>query len=96
MSVDPDRDEIARRWQARGFSCDLWVDLPEQCWEDFTHATDELVMVIEGRVEFEVAGRRYPPEAGEELLIPAHTAHSVRNIGDSTACWLYGYRRRSL
>jgi hypothetical protein len=41
-----DRERIAADWAARGFSCDLWTDPPGQRWEDFTHATDEVVMVL--------------------------------------------------
>ena len=45
-----DRERIAADWAARGFSCDLWTDPPGQRWEDFTHATDEVVIVLEGDV----------------------------------------------
>ena len=88
-----DRQRIARDWQGRGFSCDLWVDPPGQRWEDFVHDTDEVVLVVEGDLEFEVSGARYHPQVGEELFIPAGARHSVRNTGRSTARWLYGYRR---
>ena len=87
-----DKEKIAADWKARGFSCDLWTDRAGQRWEDFTHATDELVIVLEGDMEFEVAGDVVHPEVGEELLIPAGTVHSARNIGSTTARWLYGYR----
>jgi quercetin dioxygenase-like cupin family protein len=87
------RDQIATDWMARGFSCDLWTDPPGQRWEDFTHATDELVIVLEGDMEFEVAGQLYHPRPGDELLIPAGAVHSARNIGRVTARWLYGYSR---
>ena len=90
-----DRTEIAEDWSARGFGCDLWVDRPGARWEGFTHATDELVIVLEGRMEFEVEGQVVHPKAGEELLIPAGAVHSARNIGDTTARWLYGYQMRS-
>jgi quercetin dioxygenase-like cupin family protein len=50
-------------------------------------------MVIDGAVEFEISGSVYQPHRGEELLIPASAVHSVRNIGSTTARWLYGYRR---
>jgi quercetin dioxygenase-like cupin family protein len=52
-----ERKKIAADGASRGFSCDLWTDPPGQRWEDFTHATDELVTVPEGRMEFEVAGK---------------------------------------
>jgi quercetin dioxygenase-like cupin family protein len=88
------RQRIARDWASRGFGCELWVDPPGQRWEDFVHASDELVMVLEGDMEFEIEGRLYRPGAGEELFIPAGARHSARNIGATTARWLFGYRRQ--
>ena len=70
----------------------MWIDPPGQCWEDFIHGTDEVVIVVEGEVEFEIDGEIHHPGVGEELYIPAKTPHSVRNIGQTTAKWLYGYR----
>lgn len=90
-----DRQKIAADWAARGFSCDLWTDAPGARWEDFTHATDEVVIVLDGRMEFEVAGAVHHPSPGDELLIPAGAVHSARNIGDTTAHWLYGYQSGS-
>jgi quercetin dioxygenase-like cupin family protein len=88
-----DRERIAADWAARGFSCELWTDPPAQRWENFRHATDELVTVLEGQMEFEVAGVIHHPQVGEELLIPASAVHSARNIGKTTARWLYGYKQ---
>ena len=88
-----DQEAVAREWLARGFSCDLWVDPPGQVWEDYRHATDELVMLIVGRLELEFGGRCLRPVVGEEIQIPAGVSHTVRNIGGTTAQWLYGYRR---
>ena len=90
-----DRHQIADNWKSRGFSCELWTDPPGQSWEDFTHATDEVVVVLEGEMEFEVEGEVQHPEPGEELFIPAGAVHSARNIGSSTARWLFGYRGQS-
>jgi len=87
------RTEIEQDWNQRGYSCLLWVDPPDRRWEDFTHSVDELVMVLEGRVEFEVDGVVHFPGIGEELLIPAGALHSVRNRGGTRSRWLYGYRR---
>jgi hypothetical protein len=44
---------------------------PGQRWEDFVHTMDERVMVVEGAVEFEIAGVCHRPPPGETLLIPA-------------------------
>jgi quercetin dioxygenase-like cupin family protein len=90
----PNRDQTAAAWAARGFSCDLWTDPPGQRWENFTHATDELVTVLEGEVEFEIEGQVHRPAIGQELLIPASKVHSARNVGTTTSRWLYGYRRK--
>jgi quercetin dioxygenase-like cupin family protein len=86
------QQDVAKEWSARGFSCELWIDPPGQRWEDFVHSTDELVLVLEGELEFEINGEIFHPERGGELYIPAGAVHSVRNIGGSTARWLYGYR----
>ena len=47
-------EKIAKRagldWEARGFSCDLWIDPPNQTWENSAHPVDELVMVLQGIV----------------------------------------------
>lgn len=87
------QQDVADDWSARGFSCALWVDSPGQRWEDFVHGTDELVIVLSGKLEFEIDGALSRPRAGEEVFIPAGAVHSVRNIGATTARWLYGYRR---
>jgi uncharacterized cupin superfamily protein len=90
--VSPDRLKVAADWRARGFSCDLWVDPPGQVWADFVHAADELVMLIEGEIEVEMLGRVLRPQPGEEVLIPAGVAHTVRNVGRRQSRWLYGYK----
>jgi quercetin dioxygenase-like cupin family protein len=88
-----DQDTVAGGWRERGFSCGLWVDPPGQVWSDYVHDVDELVMVVEGDVEFEIDGNAHRPAPGEELLIPARARHTVRNLGRDEARWLYGYRR---
>ena len=49
--------------------------------------------VLEGEMGFEVAKQVHHPKVGDELLIPAGAVHSARNVGKTTARWLYGYRR---
>ena len=38
-------------------------------------------MIVEGDLELEMQGRTFRPKNGEEILIPAHETHSVRNVG---------------
>ncbi|HEU4504169.1 MAG TPA: cupin domain-containing protein [Nitrospira sp.] len=87
-----DINSVRSNWQSRGFNCDVWTDPPGQTWEDYTHAVDEVVMILEGEVEFEIGEQVLRPSVGEELYIPAGVLHSVRNIGKSTSRWLYGYK----
>jgi quercetin dioxygenase-like cupin family protein len=90
---DIDQGAVARRWRERGFSCGLWIDPPGQVWDDYVHEVDELVLLVQGEVEFEVDGQVRRPRVGEELLIPARARHTVRNVGAGESRWLYGYAR---
>jgi quercetin dioxygenase-like cupin family protein len=92
MATQADPEAVARNWYERGFSC-LWVDPPGRVWADYVHDVDELVMVIDGAVEFEIDGLFHRPDPGEELLIPAGSKHTVRNVGGAESHWLYGYKR---
>src|SRR4051812_1769417 len=60
-----DRNHIAFAWAARGFSCDLWTDPPGQRWKGFSQATNELGIVLEGEMEFEVEGPVQRPAVTE-------------------------------
>ena len=88
-----DEREIERNWRERGFDFGVWVDEPGRVWHDFVHDVDELFMVVSGDVEIDIAGLNQHPKPGEEILIPAHTIHTVRNAGETPSRWLYGYKR---
>jgi len=86
------RTALATEWAKKGFSCDLWIDPPGQRWENYVHEVDELLCVAEGKLEFEMNGTKKILNKGDEVFIPAKVRHSVRNVGGTTARWLYGYR----
>ncbi len=85
--------EVEKNWKQRGFSCGLRTDPPGRRWEGFVHEGDELLMVLEGAIEVEIEGKTLRPQKGEEVFIPAQARHSVRNVGPTTARWLYGYKK---
>ncbi len=87
--------KVREDWSRRGFSCDIWVDSPGQEWKDFVHPVDELVMLIEGEIELSFQGNTLRPEVGEEIFIPAGVSHTVRNVGEVTNRWYYGYRKKA-
>ena len=90
-----DLSHVSEDWGQRGFSCAVWTDPPGQVWADFVHTVDELVMLIEGEIELSFHGKTLHPKVGEEILIPAHTKHTVKNIGSTTSRWYYGYKNRA-
>lgn len=88
-----DRSRIARNWHARGFSCGLWIDHSGREWTCHPSQADELFMLMSGELELEMEGRTIQPSIGEEILIPAGVSHTIRNLGGTTARWLYGQLR---
>ena len=86
-----DEQHIKQDWQARNFSFGIWDDPPGQVWKDFIHDADELFMVVEGDIELFMAGNTLHPAVGDEIVIPAHTLHTVKNIGQTISRWYYGY-----
>jgi len=86
-----DHGAVGNDWQARGYSCNLFVDPPGQQWLDFVHATNELVTVVEGRLEVTISDDVLIAEEGDEIFIPRGAQHSVRNIHSGTSRWLFGY-----
>ena len=88
---DIDTSGIASDWRARGFSCELWIDPPEQVRQDFEHDVDELALLVDGTAQIEMADKVIKLQAGDEITIPAGVRYTVRNCGDGPAKWLHGY-----
>jgi mannose-6-phosphate isomerase-like protein (cupin superfamily) len=89
-----DRSNVAKDWHARGFSCGVWIDHAGREWKTPTHETDELFMPMSGELELEIGGERFQPSVGEEIHIPGGMSYTIRNIGGTTARWLYGQKRK--
>ena len=57
-----------------------------------THPGEEIIYVLEGSLEYEVAGQpTVTLKAGDVLFIPAGTVHSARNVGTGNAAELATY-----
>jgi quercetin dioxygenase-like cupin family protein len=69
------------------------VDLaPGVAFGRHRHPGEEIVYVIEGRLEYQVEGR--PPvilAAGEVLFVPAGAIHAARNVGTGNGAELATY-----
>jgi quercetin dioxygenase-like cupin family protein len=56
------------------------------------HPGEEIIYVIEGTLEYSIDGREPAIfNAGEVLLVPPETVHSVRNVGSESAAELATY-----
>ena len=81
--VPVSRDDVERDWTARGYFGPSVKSYP-QGWSrgEHTHPESLIMTVITGRMEFLFAGQRFVVEPGDELLYPAHTVHSAKNLYD--------------
>jgi quercetin dioxygenase-like cupin family protein len=91
FTVPLNRYAIAQDWGRRGYSCDLFVDPPGREWNDFIHATNELVVVMDGMLKLTIEGEELIAQPGDEVFIPKGACHSVKNIAAGATYWLYGY-----
>ena len=46
-----------------------------------------------GEIELSFSGQTFRPGLGEEILIPAGVRHAVKNVGQTTSRWYYGYKK---
>ena len=56
-----------------------------------THPGEEIIYVIEGTWQYEIAGKSVTAKAGDVLFIPARTIHSAKNVGSGKAAELATY-----
>jgi quercetin dioxygenase-like cupin family protein len=56
------------------------------------HPGEEIIYVLEGTLEYAIDGQPAKAySAGEALMVPAETVHSVRNVGSEDAAELATY-----
>lgn len=56
-----------------------------------THPGEEIIYVIEGTLEYDIAGKVSKVKAGDVLFVPAGVVHSAKNVGSSNAAELATY-----
>jgi quercetin dioxygenase-like cupin family protein len=70
----------------------LRVDFaPGASFPRHTHPGEEIIYVIVGSLEYEVAGKPVTVNAGGALFVPAGTVHAARNVGTVPAAELGTY-----
>lgn len=90
-STPVDQAAVEREWRVQGFSFGVFRDPPGQEWNDFVHATDEYVIVAEGRLTISVGGETAQCEAGDLVWVPRGIRHSLKTTSPAGSVWLYGY-----
>lgn len=65
------------------------LSAPHSSSGPYDQEQDEWVLVLQGEAVLEVEGERVTLSAGETLLLPAHTPHSVLDTSNEPPCiWL--------
>ena len=68
------------------------VDLePGVVFPSHTHPGEEIIYVIEGTWEYQIAGKSVTARAGDVLFVPAGAVHSAKNAGAGNAAELATY-----
>ena len=84
-------EQIKKDFNSRGYSFGIFKDPQGKVWVDFVHKTDELVVLVDGKIEIE--GKSQQPPIGKEVFIPAKAKHTIRNVGKTINAWYYGYKK---
>ena len=56
-----------------------------------THPGEEIIYVLQGTLEYRIAGKSATVKAGDVLFVPAGTVHSVKNVGSGKGAELATY-----
>jgi quercetin dioxygenase-like cupin family protein len=56
-----------------------------------THPGEEIIYVLAGTLEYEVAGKAVTLKTGDVLFVPYGTVHAARNVGNVPAAELATY-----
>lgn len=91
--TDPDTQARIRQWLDEGLEVEEWVSPPGEQWTNNGHDTDEILLVLEGRLDVTIDGTLHTCEAGQDVRIPAGVPHSTLNPLDRPCrmVWAHGY-----
>jgi quercetin dioxygenase-like cupin family protein len=64
---------------------------PGAYFPNHTHPGEEIIYVLSGTIEYEVAGKLVTVKAGDVLFVPNGVAHAARNVGNTLASELATY-----
>jgi len=87
------KDKLKNDWSKRGFSFGIGtIKANDAINEAFHDDKDELVFMEKGLYEFTLGDKTFKQEGNLEVLIPAGTTHSIKNLGTKDSKIYYGYK----
>lgn len=88
-------DEIEKDWLARGFSFAVGTIKAGDAVDEALHEDkDELVLMENGDYEFSIGDETFMQNGNIEVLIPAGSIHSIRNLGQNDSKIYFGYKAK--
>jgi len=87
------KEKLEKDWTGRGFSFGVGTIKAGDGINEAVHDNqDELVVMESGKYEFTVDNETFIQEGGSEVLIPAGSTHSIKNLGSKDSKIYYGYK----
>ncbi len=71
---------VEAKWRREGFSFGIFRDPPGQEWNDFSHRSDEYVLVAEGQLRIDVGKQTAVCDPGDLVRIPRQVPHSLKTL----------------
>lgn len=89
-------EELEKNWTERGFSFGVGtIKAGDAVEEAFHEDMDELVLMENGEYEFTIDNNSFKQNGDVEVLIPAGSLHSIKNMGQRDSKIYFGYKARN-
>ena len=86
-------DELEKDWTERGFSFAVGtIKAGDAVDEAFHDDKDDLVLMESGKYKFIINNESFFQNGNIEVLIPAGSVHSIKNLGKNDSKIYFGYR----
>ena len=80
--VTPDKEQIRMLFEREGLNPIEEVYKKGQSIQDHRHNFDEIRMIYQGEMLFNIAGTQLLLRNGDKIVIPSNTRHSKKTQGD--------------
>ncbi|PHR25899.1 MAG: cupin domain-containing protein [Desulfotalea sp.] len=89
------KEKLEKDWDERGFSFGIGTIKSGDAVDESVHDDkDELVVMETGKYEFIIDHKSFSQDGDVEVLIPAGTVHTIKNVGPNDSKIYYGYKAK--